>query len=440
MGFQNKLFAVLAVMFFQGIWICADAALPAKPNILLIVADDLGYGDLGIQGCKEFATPNIDSIARNGMRFSNAYVSCPVCAPSRAGLLTGRYQDRFGFCGNPKPGAEWGLPVGEQTIASALKAAGYRTAVFGKWHLGEEPQYRPTARGFDEFYGFLSGKHSYWHAEDPHWGPMVRDDAEAAELPKYLTFALADKACGFIKESKPGPFFLYLAFNAPHAPMEAPPEYLEKTRGIKDPQRSIYAAMVLALDDAVGQVLDVLRQAGTADDTLVVFLSDNGGAIIDGSDRNGASNAPLRGSKAQLWEGGIRVPFLAAWPGKIQPGGVSDVPVISLDLFPTFAGLAGAKAPDVLDGLDLSDLLCGKVKQLPPRDLFWRFYDTQKVVRSGDIKWIRMESDNGLYNVFEDPAESDNRLNQSEQYRAVAEQLGTRWQEWDRSNLRKVLP
>jgi arylsulfatase A-like enzyme len=324
-----------------------NAEAEAKPNIVLIVADDLGHGDLSIQGCKEFSTPRIDSIAENGIRFTGAYVTCPVCAPSRAGLLTGRYQDRFGFIGNPEPGAKWGLPKDETTLAAALKAAGYCTAMFGKWHLGEEPQYRPTARGFDEFYGFLSGKHSYWNANDPEWGPMMRGDAEPAALDKYLTFQLADEACGFIRAQKENPFFLYLAFNAPHAPMEAPPDYLAKTKHIKNRRRAVYAAMVMALDDAVGQVLDEVRRAGLEKNTLIVFLSDNGGATIPGSDENGANNAPLRGSKAQLWEGGIRVPFFVSWPGKIQPGSACDLPVISLDLFPTLAALTGAEVPAV---------------------------------------------------------------------------------------------
>ncbi|MFA6173384.1 MAG: sulfatase [Kiritimatiellales bacterium] len=424
---------ISAVLLSAGVMQGVGAA--PKPNIVLIVADDLGYGDLSIQGCKDFATPHIDSIAQSGARFSSAYVTCPVCAPSRAGLLTGRYQDRFGFTGNPEPGAKWGLPKDEVTVASVLKAAGYRTAAFGKWHLGEEPQYRPTARGFDEFYGFLSGKHSYWKAQDPEWGPMVRGDAEPATLDKYLTFKLADEACAFVKSAEGNPFFLYLAFNAPHAPMEAPPEYLAKTKQIKDRRRAIYAAMVMALDDAVGQVLDEVRRAGLEDSTLIVFLSDNGGATIPGSDQNGASNAPLRGSKAQLWEGGIRVPFFASWPGKIPEGTVSDVPVISMDLFPTFVALAGAEVPGNCDGLDLSKILCGKTGKLPPREFFWRFFDTQAAVRSVGLKWVRVGDDKGLYDVSEDCAEADNLLNRSG---AEAEQFSTRWKEWNRQNFRPV--
>jgi len=422
---------------FLGTCVATGVQAAPKPNIVLIVADDLGYGDLSIQGCKEISTPHIDSIAQAGIRFTNGYVTCPVCAPSRAGLMSGRYQDRFGFTGNPEAGAKWGLPAGEQTIASVLKAAGYRTAAFGKWHLGEEPQYRPTARGFDEFYGFLSGMHSYFKAEDPKWGPIVRGDAEPAKLDKYLTFKLADEACAFVESAKDNPFFLYLAFNAPHTPMEAPPEYLAKTKRIKDPRRTVYAAMVMALDDAVGQVLKSIHDAGIEETTLIVFLSDNGGATIDGSERNGSSNAPLRGSKAQLWEGGIRVPFFISWPEKFSAGQVIDAPIISLDLFPTFAALAGAEVPGNCDGLDLSELLRGEIKKLPARDFFWRFYDTQAAVRSGDMKWVRIAPDRGLYNISEDCAESKNMLPGSS---AEAGRLSARWQEWDRKNVREILP
>jgi arylsulfatase A-like enzyme len=266
---------------------------------------------------------------------------------------------------------------------------------------------------------------------------MVRGDAEPAALDKYLTFQLADEACGFIRKEKANPFFLYLAFNAPHAPMEAPPEYLKQTKQIKSPKRAIYAAMVLALDDAVGQVLDGIRRAGLEENTLIVFLSDNGGATIPGSDENGASNAPLRGSKAQLLEGGIRVPFFVSWPGKISAGQVIDTPIISLDLFPTFSALAGAGVQSNCDGLDLSELLRGEVNRLPPRDLFWRFYDTQSAVRSGDLKWVRMAPDNSLYNLSEDIAESNNLMDRSG---SEAERLNALWQSWDRKNIRQILP
>ena len=411
-----------------------------KPNIVFILADDLGYGDLSLHGCTEFKTPHMDSIAQRGVRFTDAYVTCPVCAPSRAGLLSGRWQDRFGFTGNPAPNAKWGLPLTETTMADVLKAAGYRTAVFGKWHVGDAPGYRPLDRGFDEFYGFLSGMHSYWNADDPFWGPIVEGDAEPAKLEKYLTFELADRACDFITRHSPPattPFFLYLSFSAPHTPMEAPKRYLERTTHIKDPLRTVYAAMVMAMDDAIGQVLDCIRKEGLEENTMVVFMSDNGGALLDGAARNGASNAPLRGSKAELWEGGVRVPFFVKWPGKIPGGTVNQTPVISLDLFPTFGKLAGAGLPENLDGTDLTGLMTGARESLPDRDFFWKFYDTQSAVRSGDLKWSRVEPASGLFDVAADPGETTDL---SAQYPEKLQQLRQRWQKWNQKNAASIHP
>ncbi len=349
-----------------GAALCARA-LPAasaetRPDILLIVADDLGYGDLSAQGCRDFKTPHLDAIADGGMRFTAGYVTAPVCGPSRAALLTGHHSCRIlPFDGNPPPGSDAGLPLEHRTIADHLKAAGYRTAALGKWHLGETASHHPMSRGFDEFFGFLSGMHDYFSAIDPKWGPLLRGRARA-ELKDYLTFALADEACAFISRPAPEPFFLYLAFNAPHVPLQAPDEYLAKAAHIGDARRRACAAMVLALDDAVGRVLAALRETGRDRNALVVFLSDNGAALIRGSAENGGSNAPLRGSKAQLWEGGIRVPFLARWPGRIAPGGVTDAPVSALDVVPTLLAAAGAPPPPgpALDGLNLLPWLEGK--------------------------------------------------------------------------------
>lgn len=349
-----------------GAALCARA-LPAasaetRPDILLIVADDLGYGDLSAQGCRDFKTPHLDAIADGGMRFTAGYVTAPVCGPSRAALLTGHHSCRIlPFDGNPPPGSDAGLPLEHRTIADHLKAAGYRTAALGKWHLGKTASHHPMSRGFDEFFGFLSGMHDYFSAIDPKWGPLLRGRARA-ELKDYLTFALADEACAFISRPAPEPFFLYLAFNAPHVPLQAPDEYLAKVAHIGDARRRACAAMVLALDDAVGRVLAALRETGRDRNALVVFLSDNGAALIRGSAENGGSNAPLRGSKAQLWEGGIRVPFLARWPGRIAPGGVTDAPVSALDVVPTLLAAAGAPPPPgpALDGLNLLPWLEGK--------------------------------------------------------------------------------
>ncbi len=414
------------------------AGVNEKPNILLIVADDLGYGDLSVQGCKDFKTPHIDSIAKQGMRFTDAYVTCPVCAPSRAGMLSGRWQDRFGFHGNPAPHAEWGLPLEETTMADVLQGAGYRTAIFGKWHLGEDPGYRPLDRGFDEFYGFLSGMHSFWNANDSFWGPIVEGDAKPAPLEQYLTFELADRACEFIEKQNDNPFFVYLSFNAPHTPLEAPKRYLRKTKHIDDERRTVCAAMILALDDAVGEVLDSIEEAGVEENTLVIFMSDNGAALIPGSSMNGGDNGPLRGSKAQLWEGGIRIPFFAKWPGKIPEETVNSTPIISLDLFPTFGKLAGADFQGLeLDGVDLMPVLASAEKTLPERDLFWKFYDTQSAVRRGDMKWTRVDRESGFFNVVD---ELDESTDLSAKYPEKLDVLKSRWKKWNERNAAPIQP
>ncbi len=409
----------------------AGAGEAVQPNIVLIVADDLGYADLGIHGSGEIATPQIDSIARSGIRFTNAYVSAPVCAPSRAGLLTGRWQDRFGFEGNPEPGAVWGLPVGEKTLADRLKAAGYATAVFGKWHLGEKPEFHPNNRGFDEFFGFLSGMHSYFKANDPQWGPILRGK-DPAEPGKYLTLAIADESANFITRHKEKPFFLYAAFNAPHTPLEAPRNYLAKVASIQDPKRRTYAAMVQALDDGVGTILEAIRQNGLEDKTVVFFISDNGGPILEGAATNGSKNDPLRGGKAEVWEGGIRVPFFIRWPGHFSGGQVFDDPVISLDILPTALALVGVPGDASLDGSNLLPWIDGKNPAPERGPFFWKFYD-QLAVREGTTKLVRPNAGKPmeLYDLKADISESKN-LAGAEKERVS--DLKVRFDEWNRTN------
>lgn len=404
----------------------------SKPNIILMVVDDLGYADVGVHGCREFATPNIDSIANNGLRFTSGYVSAPVCAPSRAGFLTGRYQDRFGFEGNPAPGTSWGLPLTETTIADRLKSCGYRTAAFGKWHLGEKPEFHPMQRGFDEFFGFLSGMHDYFKANDSKWGSIMRG-REPVELKEYLTFAIAREGCRFIQDQQDQPFFLYLSFNAPHIPLQAPDEYLKKTAHIADRRRASYAAMVLALDDAVGQVLEKLRATKLENETVIFFLSDNGGPLIAGSAINGSRNDPLRGSKIELWEGGIRVPFFIQWKGKVPAGRVVDEPIISLDILPTALALAGVEAQPGwnLDGVNLLPLLKDQNAHLPRERLFWKWNDRDYAVRQGEWKLVRVKSEKGLFDLRADIGESVDRTGERGQ---LAQDLKSWWNGWDEKN------
>jgi arylsulfatase B len=401
---------------------------PRKPNIVLLFADDLGYGELGCQGNPEIPTPHIDSIARNGIRFTDGYVTAPVCCPSRAGLMTGRYQTRFGHehnaTGKRNLDPAVGLPLPEKTMADHLKAAGYATALIGKWHLGGSPAYHPQRRGFDEFYGFLHEGHFYY--PPPYRGGLTRlrvneppyDDnnpimrgSEPAEEPAYLTDALAREACAFIDRRRGQPFFLYLAFNAIHSPMQAPVALMKEFEGIRGEHRRLFAAMMRSLDNAVGQVLAKLTAAGLDQDTLIFFLSDNGGPTAELT----SSNHPLRGGKGQLYEGGIRVPFLAQWKGRLRPGEVSGRLVSSLDILPTALAAAGSAPASGLDGVSLLPGLLpemtGGAQPRQERTHFWR-YGPNLALRRGAWKIVRQTARGAqtkveLFDLANDPGEQN---------------------------------
>jgi arylsulfatase A-like enzyme len=323
------------------------------PNLIVILTDDQGYGDVGFNGCKDIPTPNLDSIARNGVRFSSGYVSYAVCSPSRAGLLTGRYQQRFGHERNPRfqpDNPTSGLPLTETTLADALGGVGYRSGIIGKWHLGAHADFHPLKRGFDEFFGHLGGGHCYFpeeltikdtlgaKSEEDSYRLWIMRNHQPVRTTKYLTDEFSDEAVRFIERHKGGPFFLFLSYNAPHGPLQAPEKYLARFPNLKNERRRTYAAMVSAVDDGVGLVLAKLRTLGLEENTLVFFLSDNGGP----ESANASNNGPLRGEKGSPWEGGIRIPFAVQWPGHLPRGLVYDKPVISLDIFATIAALANA--------------------------------------------------------------------------------------------------
>jgi arylsulfatase A-like enzyme len=437
--------ALLLVAVFAATWpSSAPGAEPTRPpNIVLIVADDLGHADISLHGCKDIATPHIDSLAQQGVRCSNGYVSCPYCSPTRAGLLTGRYQQRFGHEFNPQllslGGKGQGLPTGETTLPQRLKEAGYATALLGKWHLGEEAQFHPLQRGFSEFFGFLPGSHSYLVSNDPTRGPVYRG-RDKVELQGYLTEVLAKEAVGFIDRQQKSPFFLCLTFNAVHTPLESPPALLKKFAAIEDPTRRTYAAMTAALDDAVGVVLDKLRSANLEERTLVVFISDNGGPIGKFAP-NGSRNAPLRGSKGDTWEGGIRVPFLARWKGKLPAGKVYEQPVIQLDLHATALAAAGiALKPEwKLDGVNLLPFLEGKDKSAPHAALYWRFGE-QMAIRMGDWKLVRADLtvDKQFGDIAKKPmlfnlaADIGEQKDLAEAQPEKVKELTSLWEKWNR--------
>lgn len=363
----------------------ATAHAADKPNIIVIVADDLGFADLGFQGGRDIPTPHLDALAAGGVRCTNGYVSGPYCSPTRAGLLTGRYQTRFGHEFNPG-GGDAGLPTTETTFADRLKSAGYATGLVGKWHLGGATKFHPQNRGFDEFFGFLEGSHSYIDDRG------ILRGTQQVEEKEYLTDAFAREGAAFIARHKAEPFFLYLAFNAVHTPMHATDERLKKFAAISNPTRRTYAAMTLAMDEAVGRVMQQLQTSGLQENTLTFFISDNGGPTMPGTTVNGSSNAPLRGSKRTTLEGGIHVPFVVSWKGKLPAGKIYEQPVIQLDVLPTVLAAAGVDVqPDwKLDGVDLLPFLSGKNNAAPHDTLYWRF-GNQMAIRRGDWKLVRYD-------------------------------------------------
>ena len=382
-------------------------AAQRPPNVVLIVADDLGYAELGVQGCTDIPTPNIDGIASRGVRFTNGYVSCPVCSPTRAGLLTGRYQQRFGHEFNPGPptvaNENFRLPADVRLFPEYMKASGYATGMFGKWHLGYVDGSQPPQRGFDEFYGFLGGSHPYKELGTGQKQAILRG-TEPVDSITYTTDAFAAEAAAFVERHKDAPFFVYLPFNAVHMPLETLEKYSARFEAIPDTKRRTFAAMLSAMDDGVGTVLAKLRELGLEENTLVFFISDNGGPTEQTTSRND----PLRGRKGHVYEGGIRVPFLLQWPGHIPGGQVVEKPVISLDILPTALAAAGIQVPEgtALDGVSLLSLLRGETSSAPHESLFWRFGD-QWAVRQGDWKLVRPPDAAApqLYNLAADVAE-----------------------------------
>ncbi|MCH2111283.1 MAG: sulfatase [Planctomycetes bacterium] len=391
----------------------AGAFAQDRPNVVILFTDDAGYADFSFQGSDSHHTPRIDSIAENGVRFTQGYVSASVCSPSRAGLLTGRYQQRFGHESNlpgapdeAVPNALRGLPLSEKTIADYLKEEGYATGLIGKWHLGMEDHFHPTQRGFDEFFGMRKGSSPYLQGKDRPIECNYKEVSEE-ELP-YLTDAFGDEAAEFIHRHHAQPFFLFLSFNAPHTPLHAREDYLEEAKEeFKTKKRAINAAMTRSLDENVGKVLDALDSHDLTENTLVFFLNDNGGAMP----YNASSNKPLRGAKGTCLEGGIRVPFVFQWPKEIYPGSVEERPVMSLDILPTVMRSVGAPLPDEasIDGVDLIPFLTGGWAyqvMLPHEYMYWRL-NWAAAIRAGDWKYVRTPSDEEwLFDLKGDPGET----------------------------------
>lgn len=403
-----------------------------RPNVVFILADDLGYGDVGCFGATDIHTPNIDRLAAEGVRLTSNYSNSAICSPTRAAFMTGRYFQRLGL--------EWavwyqapgeGLPPEEVSLASMMKAAGYRTALSGKWHLGYENGWRPNQHGFDHFFGCLGGNVNYFEYYDKTGTHDLFLNDEPLHAEGYLTDLTADYALQFIEAMKEEPFFLYASFNAPHFPFQGPEDEGAAFTWNQGTRNAHYQPMVESLDAAVGRIVDAVDAAGLGENTLIVFTSDNGGEKL-------ARNAPLKGLKGSLWEGGIRVPAVARWSGKIPAGTVSDYPVQTIDWTATFLHLAKANAPSKrpLDGQSLSPLLLGQ-RELPLRPLFFRRaldphrsrVVAQRAVRLG--KWKYLDTPKGeqfLFDLESDIAEKSNLLPQNE---ALASEMRTLLDEWE---------
>jgi len=423
----------------------ASASAAEKPNILFIVGDDMGYADVGFNGCKDIPTPHLDALAKSSVRFTNGYVSGPYCSPTRAGLLTGRYQTRFGHEFNPGgdgDGGALGLPVSETLIPARLKTAGYATALTGKWHLGSAEQFHPQKRGFDEFFGFLGGAHDYFNERG-----ILRGN-EPAGTGEYLTDVIGREAVKFMEEKKGSPWFLYIAFNAVHTPMQADDARLKKFESITDPQRQKYAAMMFAMDEAIGKILKSVEESGQSQNTLVAFISDNGGPTMKGVTVNGSINTPFRGSKRTTLEGGIHVPFLLRWPGQFQAG-VFEQPVIQLDLTATALAAAGVDTSSAkLEGVDLRPHLAGATKKAPHEALYWRF-GQQMAIRDGNLKLVRYDSNADtntgkggqpvteakLYDLGTDAGESKDLAAAMPE---KVKELQAKWDRWNESNVQPL--
>lgn len=421
-----------------------------KPNIVVIFADDLGYGDLGYTGSKEIFTPNIDALAENGVVFTNGYVTHPYCGPSRAGLLTGRHQARFGMENNADHSPDdpyMGLPETEITFAKRLQRVGYKTGIIGKWHLGSHPKFHPNRRGFDYFYGFLPGGHDYFPesvqtSSDAYKVPLERN-GRPAEFNEYLTTALSRDAAKFVTNTTE-PFMLYLAYNAPHAPLHAPRELINKYQHIEDQNRRIYAAMIDSMDSGIGMVVNALKQSGKLDNTLIFFLSDNGGVHPESWNHweNWASNAPFRRGKVSLLEGGIRVPFIAHWPEKIKQGFEFNGLVSSLDIAATSVAIAEAGNRDgKLEGVDLTPYMAGELTDTPHQALFWRLEEADHLwaVRTPDAKYLNQTLPNvgrSFFDMIVDPTEQNNLIDQQPKRQAALAEL---WNKWNKDNQQTFL-
>ena len=415
------------------------------PNVVLLFADDLGYADTGCQNSsKDVVTPNLDKLAKAGAILTTGYVTAPVCGPSRAGMLSGRYQESFGYHDNTAPyvreeGIVQGLPLDIPTIGNRFQDIGYTTAMIGKYHDGDPKEYWPHNRGFDEFFGFNNGAANYFvgpindkNAEEKPNSSIYHNDQLVPPFDDYLTDRFGNEAVSFIESHKDEPFFLYVPFNAIHGPLQALDEDIERFKHIKDPKRRLSVAMNYNMDKNVGNIINKLKEHELMEDTIIIFLSDNGGKPKG----NASYNHPLRGQKNELWDGGIRVPFTVTWEGKIPAGQSIDDPVISLDILPTVLKAAGADTSDWdLDGVDIMPRLTGQSEKLDNRFLYWDRVITA-AIRDDEWKLVMpnitpRKTEIQLFKISEDISESNNL---ADKHPEQVERLMKEFKQWQAKN------
>lgn len=415
---MSRVICLIALVYACLIILPAHAA--ERPNILVILADDLGYGDLSSYGATDLETPAIDKLVSEGMKFTNGYANCPVCSPSRAALLTGRYPDLVGVPGviRTHPDNSWGYLLPERALLpKVLKDAGYHTALVGKWHLGLEEPNTPLDRGFDHLAGFLGDMMDDYYTHLRHDTNYMRKGKDTITPKGHATDLFTQWAIDYIQERakyRAQPFFLYLAYNAPHTPIQPPDEWVAKVKarepGIDD-KRAKLVALIEHMDAGIGHVMKTLDETDFRKNTLVIFSSDNGGLL-----NTGARVGDYRGGKGDVYEGGIRVPLTISWPDNITKGSVSDTIALTMDLYPTILEIAGAKDMQPIDGISLVPALRGE-RQVVPRDLFWmrregggQFWGLSCfAMRRGDMKLVKNRPDESwqMFNLAEDPREED---------------------------------
>jgi arylsulfatase A-like enzyme len=426
----------VAVLLLLPVGAAVAQATASHPNVVLIITDDMGYADLAAYGAKDVRTPNIDALAKAGVRLTDFYSNGVLCSPTRAGLMSGRYQQRYGVetaLPSAAPAGEMGLRANGRTLPQLMRNAGYATALIGKWHLGYKPEMSPNAHGFDFFFGLKSGYHDYYTHKSNDGNPDLWQNDSLVNVTGYMTDLITERAVQFIRRNAQKPFFVDIAYNAPHWPFQVPdsPSVARNNGAFLFPgdsatsTRNEYVRMVERVDRGVGEILRTLERAGLANNTIVIFTNDNGGEWL-------SNNGPLFNRKWTVWEGGIRVPAIVRWPGKIRAGSVSSQVGITMDLTASIVAVAGAKLPDDthLEGVDLFSILQGK-SPVVERTLFWRTSSdgrVQKAVRSGDWKIVLDGHHTFVYNIRADIGERHDLANQRQDVARRLRGLLTAWE------------